>query len=114
MILSLNNKTVTQIQSEFNAMFPYLRIEVFSLNEKGNKISEKNKLLVLTENKNSSEIEILGAMTVNELQNLLKNKFNLPVQVFRKSGNTWLETRVTEGWTLNKQNQEGFELDPAK
>jgi hypothetical protein len=34
----------------------------------------------------------------------------LSVQVFRKSGKSWLETTFTDGWTLKKQNQEGIDL----
>jgi hypothetical protein len=30
--------------------------------------------------------------------------------VFRKSGKTWLETSVTDDWTLKRQNEEGMEL----
>jgi hypothetical protein len=49
-------------------------------------------------------------MKVSELENLFKRKYKLNIQVFRKSGNAWLETTVTDAWTLDKQNQEGIEL----
>jgi hypothetical protein len=32
------------------------------------------------------------------------------VQVFRKSGNVWLETSATDAWSLKQQNQEGMDL----
>jgi hypothetical protein len=36
--------------------------------------------------------------------------YGLSVQVFRKSGNVWLETSATDNWTLRQQNNEGAEL----
>jgi hypothetical protein len=36
--------------------------------------------------------------------------FNLSVQVFRKSAGTWIETSVTDDWTLKQQNDEGKDL----
>ncbi len=48
--------------------------------------------------------------TVLEVEQFFKLHFNLNAQVFRKSGNNWLETTLTDSWTLKKQNQEGMEL----
>ena len=36
--------------------------------------------------------------------------YGLGVQVFRKSGNVWLETTVTDSWTLKEQNDQGESL----
>jgi hypothetical protein len=36
------------------------------------------------------------------------------VQVFRKSGKVWLETTVTDGWTLEEQNLQGEALSNTK
>jgi hypothetical protein len=41
---------------------------------------------------------------------MLWQEFGLCVQVFRKSGNHWIETSLTNSWTLEQQNREGFEL----
>jgi hypothetical protein len=50
-------------------------------------------------------------MTVEELEKSFLVKFGLNVQVFRKSGKSWLETTITDKWTLEKQNTQGEELD---
>ncbi|HSB94027.1 MAG TPA: hypothetical protein VLC28_12970, partial [Flavitalea sp.] len=55
-------------------------------------------------------IVIHDGMTVAELEGLFTDKFNLPVQVFRRSGNIWLETTMTDGWTLKQQNEHGKEI----
>ena len=54
--------------------------------------------------------EISGDMTVLELENLFMNRFGLAAQVFRKSGNIWLETIRTDNWTLKQQNNHGMEI----
>jgi hypothetical protein len=47
---------------------------------------------------------------VVELECLFEDQFGLFVQVFRRSGNLWLETTVTDSWSLQKQNEQGKEL----
>jgi hypothetical protein len=49
-------------------------------------------------------------MTVSELESLLLQLFGLPVQVYRKSGNFWMETRMTRDWTLKQQNEHGKDI----
>jgi hypothetical protein len=47
---------------------------------------------------------------VQDVEQLLWDAFGLSVQVFRKSGNLWLETTVTDQWSLAYQNEQGREL----
>jgi hypothetical protein len=49
-------------------------------------------------------------MKVNELENIFQQKFSLSAQVFRKSGNLWLETTMTDNWSLLQQNNHGREI----
>jgi hypothetical protein len=46
-------------------------------------------------------------MTVSELEKSFTEIYGLYTQVFRKSGNIWLVTTITDNWTLNEQNQQG-------
>ena len=55
-------------------------------------------------------LEIPEEMKVTELEKLLKDQFHLKAQVFRRSGNTWLQTTMTDSWTLKKQNEHGKEI----
>ena len=59
---------------------------------------------------NSGNITVTPQMTVNELEQSFSDVYGLNAQVFRRSGKAWLETTVTDGWTLEKQNNEGAEL----
>jgi hypothetical protein len=43
------------------------------------------------------------------VENAFEEMYGLSVQVFRKSGNTWLQTTTSDSWTLNEQNQKALE-----
>ncbi len=46
---------------------------------------------------------------VGDLECFFRNHL-LNVQVFRRSANLWLETTMTDAWTLQKQNNHGKEI----
>jgi len=103
-----NNKSIVEIQKEFASLFPFLKIEFFKNSHKvfeGN--SKKEIIHTITHLNKPGEITILETMTVTELEQAFKKQFGLNIQVFRKHGNSWIETTVTDGWTLQKQNEEG-------
>ncbi len=59
---------------------------------------------------NKGMLTITPNMTVAELEQNFNDVYGLSVQVFRKSGNVWLETTATDDWTLKSQNEQGQEL----
>ena len=62
---------------------------------------------------NKGSITIGPEMTVDELEQRFMDVYGLSIQVFRKSGKVWLETTITDGWTLEKQNEQGRELSES-
>jgi len=116
MIINItNNKTIEELQAEFNNEFPYLKIQFFKHSHKMFKGSDKKELIPVSTTigvlkHHNGAIEISENMTVSDLESMFKQKLGLNVQVFRKSGKSWLETTVTDNWTLRKQNDEGKEL----
>lgn len=110
-----DKKTIEEIQKEFNDEYNYLKIQFFKHGHKTFKGNDKKELIPVAtfisalKHVNGS-LEINDDMKVSELESLFKEKFGLNVQVFRKSGKSWLETTVTDSWTLKKQNDEGKEL----
>ena len=113
MIISPDMK-IREVKAAFSKRFPFLKLEFFSKrhmplqgNPKAQMIPEDAALIDVTGVMKSGEIEIKPANTVTEVEQLFQKKFNLPVQVFRKSGNAWLETIQTDGYTLMKQNHMG-------
>jgi len=112
---------IQTIQKEFNALFPYLSIEFFS--KPHSKFGGSSKRFLKSPTKTLGEcrtiakkgkIEITPSMIVNTLEKLFQDLYGLSVQVFRKSGNTWLETTATDAWSLEKQNSEGEALSKMK
>ncbi len=111
------NKTTSELKKEFNKQYPFLKIEFFREPcIKGTGFT-KDKLIKRDEKLGNLQREIKqGHFTfsdstiVDEFEKLFFKKFGLCVQVFRKSGNVWLETSATDDWTLLQQNEEGEQL----
>ena len=115
MELKIEQETsVKDIQKEFNAFYPYLKIEFFENAYPENKPFPKakkidaNKLIrQITKSRNWGKINMNGNRMVADFENDFLKLFGLSVQVFRKSGTLWIETTLTDNWTLDKQNKEG-------
>jgi hypothetical protein len=122
MILTVQPKMkISQLQEEFNRTFPFLKLEFFRHSHKALTGSAKHDLIRLTDTikitptkKSIGEISITENMTVIELEQLVSEHFGLSAQVFRKSGKSWLETTVTDDWTLKHQNDQGYELSQLR
>ena len=54
-------------------------------------------------------IDINDDVTVEELENKFAS-IGLIAEVLRRSGNVWIETSLTNNWTLQQQNMEGEEI----
>ncbi|MFN8278468.1 MAG: hypothetical protein U0T84_13370 [Chitinophagales bacterium] len=112
-----DNRKLRDIQSEFRTYFPYLKIEFFDVPYEPGKAQRRDHLL-MPERKvgacrkihRDGAIEIIPGKTVMQLENEFWSQFGLSVQVFRHSGNVWIETSLTDSWSLKRQNDEGREL----
>ncbi len=111
-----NNMSIAIVQQLFNEQFPFLKIEFFEKDSKfnGNIAAKKyinNSTKKLIDFKlpqiEGYPIIIHSEMTVTELEKAFTKVYKLQTQVFRKSGNIWLETTITDGWTLEDQNAQG-------
>jgi hypothetical protein len=112
-----DSKKISSLQEEFHEIFPFLKLEFF--HHKHNSFQGSYKKDILNPNitlkqcrKKHSEgvLLIKEDMKVTEIENLFQDTFGLSAQVFRKSGKSWIETTVTDDWTLKRQNDEGKEL----
>jgi hypothetical protein len=110
------------VQEEFNKTYPFLKIE-FSRKRELPPESSTDRLLSSEGNSNDDNDVHLAAkkilwddfgcsdtMQVSELEILLQYQFGLPVQILRKSGNLWMETRNSRHWTLRQQNNHGEDI----
>lgn len=110
------SQTIESVQKKFIDAFPFLKIEFFrdshtvgSGSKKKRMYESKSvKLFKLSKNFKRGRISIEANRTVANLESDFQNQFGLNIQVFRKSGKVWLETSVTDSWTLDEQNKEGL------
>jgi len=109
------DKTIAEIQKEFSEFYPYLSLAFFTKQHEAYKgspakflIQDRNQALGSIEKKPHSGILFLEEeMPTWQVERLFEEEFGLHVQVFRKSGNTWLETSVSDDLTLEEQNIKG-------
>jgi hypothetical protein len=108
-------KHIYELQQEFAAFYPYLRLDLFhhqhsDITGRPVKIIARSSLLEAAGLKEEGSMDISDIMTISELESSMKEKFGLIVQVIRQSGSIWLETTMTDDWTLKQQNDHGREL----
>jgi hypothetical protein len=52
-------------------------------------------------------LTITPQTNIAQLEQDFRDNFDLAVQIFRKAGNTWIETSSTDGWSLERENKAG-------
>ena len=115
------NRYISEVQKEFNAEFPYLKLSFFGQNSNSSHrfsshqmITGDKKLGDSFKKLSANIIQIEENMKVKEVEKVFKDKCNLHVKIFRKSGNLWLETTMTDNWSLLQQNNHGREISSAQ
>jgi hypothetical protein len=109
------NRTIADVQDDFNLYYPFLKLEFYknTNGRLGSFIKQKllkTIFLQVAGNGKEGELEITDSMTVEQLEKSFNDRFGMMVQVSRKSGTLWLETTMTDRWTLKHQNEHGREL----
>lgn len=122
MALRLDNESrISGIRDDFHRKFPYLKLEFFYPAATAHeRFSRKNlimdgntKLGEITELNKPGYVNISEYQSVARVEHCFNECFGLPVQVFRRSGNAWIETTHTDEWTLARQNRKGEEMSTA-
>lgn len=111
-----DDKTLQELKDEFSAKFPFLKIELyedFHQNREGSPASKQLDSnatvgVVRTIHK-EGDISVNGHLKVETFEQKMATDYGLSLQVFRRSGDIWLQTSTTDHWTLTKQNQKGEE-----
>lgn len=107
--------STTEIAKQFNLYYPYLKIEFYQKPHAKKQCSSKEvtesnvRLSPLTQFTEEYKINISSNRTVKELENEC-GCLGLCAQIFRKSGNVWIEASLTNDWTLQHQNYEGEQI----
>lgn len=119
MHLQINGEQmVSKLQEDFSQVFPYLKIEFYRNGSKRQERYPATKMIAPSRllkdawvyKKDKGQLKLSGDMSVTDFENALMDEFGLSAQVFRHAGNVWLETTMTDNWTLKQQNEHGREL----
>jgi hypothetical protein len=122
MKITINDRRkIHEIQESFSEVFPYLKLEFFSKPHKPGDASPKKFMKSSSKTigecrtvHSNGTMTILPKMQVLDLEKGFSDTFGLSVQVFRKSGNAWLEVTSTGGWTLEEENRVGEEMNKSE
>jgi len=103
---------IRELQQDFSEQFPFLKLEFYKTTK--NNLTKSplasSALLETAGLRINGELQLRNDMTVAELEGCFDKLFGLNVQVTRKSGTFWLETTMTDSWSLKKQNDHGREI----
>ena len=109
---------ISEIQEDFSKVFPFLKVEFY---RNGSTRQERYPAAQMiapsrlvrdawVHKKDKGHVEISGEMSVTAFESALMDEFGLSAQVFRRAGKLWLETTMTDSWTLKQQNEHGREI----
>ena len=109
-----DSKKLKDIQKEFNEKFPYLKLEFYKgEHESGipfparKQLDPEKTIGKVRKVHVEGDLSIDGHLKVCTLEDRFWDQYGLNVQVFRLSGNLWLQTSTTDQWTLAEQNRKG-------
>ncbi|MEL6922989.1 MAG: hypothetical protein AAFO94_03000 [Bacteroidota bacterium] len=108
------NKTLQELQAEFNGRFPYLRLVFFrapqlpgGMSALGSEYAPDTTVAEACQQYVHGYMPLHGYQKVGDFEHRLEKTFGLHAQVHRKSFGQWLQTWATDIWTLDEQNNRG-------
>lgn len=107
--------TIAQVQTAFKEHFENLKIEFYEASHgegqgsAGAPLPADRTIGSVRTKHDEGELSINGHQKVATLEDRFEEVFGLHVQVFRKSGQLWMQTTRTDDWTLSEQNREGHD-----
>lgn len=110
--ISINNDSlIGDIQHEFSACYPFLKVEFLATT---NKLKQGRETLLdpgtslkQLANINKHTIDINRYRTVAQVSQDLREALGVMVRMCRKSGNVWSTISISDSWTLQSQNVAG-------
>ena len=111
-IIINNRRRIYAIEEEFNQVFPNLKIEFFAKpNKPGGvpleqRVTPGKSIVECRAVHNEGAITITPAMTIDNLKQNFRDVYGLSVQVFKKSGEDWIETTGNGNCSLEEQNRQ--------
>lgn len=116
-IIISKDRLIDDIKKEFNNAFPYLKID-FKLDTiatsttsfRRNAPIGQLRLGDIIKDSPEGVISINENNSIKQIAQKFAENFGLRTNFFRKSGNLWLEIKMTGDWSLKQQNESGMEV----
>ena len=112
----IEDDVLINIKTAFQEYYPYLTLRFYKNPHEERVASCESERIPLdkpmeevTMFHTAGKIDISPDRTVAAVEYDFFKVLGLCVQIFRKSGNLWLETIQTDHWTLEQQNEAGKE-----
>ena len=111
-IVIKKDSLVRDVQNQFTGYFPFLKIEFLKGSLEGGVVLKKEYATPgdffkrIPSLKYEGEIYLDFKQAINELEKHFKEYYGVSIHIFRKAGNVWIETTLTNDWTLERQNKE--------
>ena len=112
-----DEQSIMEVKQAFYQAFPMLKIEFFTKphakrepSDYTHRIDVNTRLKDIRKKHNEGDIHIAANMKVATVEENFLENFGLYVQVFRKHNDIWLETTVTDDWTIAHQEQLAHEI----
>jgi hypothetical protein len=106
------NMTIDQVNHNLHTKFPYLKLVFFKQANNNEEDNSENRITALYTplidiypNLRNALINLNGNLQVRNLETKINEITGARVQVFRRSGNVWLETLTTDNKTLADLNK---------
>lgn len=113
-----DNTQLKEIKKAFNDKFPHLKIEFFAEEHDAGEASayksmydDELYLKDVRKNHTEGDLSIDGHQKTSTFEANFKEHFGVNVQVWRRAGNLWLQTTITDSWSLSEQERKGVEYD---
>jgi hypothetical protein len=104
--------TIDQVNHNLHTKFPYLKLVFFKQANNNEEDNSENRITALYTplidiypNLRNALINLNGNLQVRNLETKINEITGARVQVFRRSGNVWLETLTTDNKTLADLNK---------
>jgi hypothetical protein len=107
------NLRISELIKGFITLYPYLKLEIFKKGEEMSHNYRDFKLIEIATVRNPVGFYINKDMKVSEVEALFWDKLGIQISIYRKMGNSVVETSYTSQWTLDHQNEKGKEIYSA-
>lgn len=118
-IIITEDSTLAELNEQFQSHYPFLKLQFYENNvdpEKhkevpGEPVKNYNRTVHdLIHGRVNATLSMNGQLHVNTFEKSWFEQAGIWCQVFRRSGNVWLQTTVTDDMTLRGVNQFGIEM----